>query len=189
MPSPIGHALGGILVGHLTGSGRLVSTFSGERFLEGPGFAWTDRVPRGWRFWTSAGVCAALGILPDIDLAFGAHSMYTHSVGAVTLVMLTLAVTCRFRHWRIVLALTGAYASHLLLDWLGHDTTAPFGIMALWPFTDGYYMSYLNWFPPVDRRYWQATFWDNNTRAVGRELLILLPPAALVWLTARRQRV
>jgi membrane-bound metal-dependent hydrolase YbcI (DUF457 family) len=158
MPSPVGHALGGILAGHLIGSGRLVSAFSGGSAPDGPGLVWTRRVPDRWRLWTSAGVCAALGILPDVDLAFGAHSMYTHSIGAVAVVLLLIAAAFRFQHWRIVLALTAAYASHLPLDWLGHDTTAPFGIMALWPFSDGYYMSYLNWFPPVDRRYWQDTF-------------------------------
>ena len=37
---------------------------------------------------------------------------------------------------RRALAITAAYATHTLLDWLGADSSAPFGIMALWPVTD-----------------------------------------------------
>ena len=40
---------------------------------------------------------------------------------------------------RRALAIAAAYATHTLLDWLGTDSAAPFGIMALWPVTDDYY--------------------------------------------------
>jgi len=38
-------------------------------------------------------------------------------------------------------ALTAAYASHLLLDWLSKDTSKPSGLAVLWPFTFNYYVS------------------------------------------------
>ena len=80
-----------------------------------------------------------------------------------------------------------AWGSHVLLDWLGRDTKPPFGIMALWPFSYAHYQSGLAIFPPTSRRYWLAEFWVVNLKALGIELLILAPLAALVVWRYRRQ--
>ena len=87
----------------------------------------------------------------------------------------------------LVIAATAAYASHLLLDWLGDDRSVPIGIRALWPFTDAYFQSELRWFPPVERRYWLPGFWTANLRAIGWEMLVLMPLAAMaMWVRARQ---
>jgi inner membrane protein len=83
---------------------------------------------------------------------------------------------------RTALAVALAYASHTLLDWLASDSSAPVGLMALWPFHRDYYQSDLHVFLAVSRRYWLPEFWAGNLRALTRELAILLPLlAAVVW--------
>jgi hypothetical protein len=75
-----------------------------------------------------------------------------------------------------------------VLDWLGSDTSAPIGIMALWPFSREHFESGLRVFMAVSRRIWQPErFWLPNLAALARELLILVPPLILIgWL--RRPR-
>jgi membrane-bound metal-dependent hydrolase YbcI (DUF457 family) len=176
MPSPVGHALGGFAFGWLAArSSRL------------------DRpVLAGLIF-------AGLGAVPDVDiLVEGTHRLYTHSIAAVGLVALLAAVALRSAGGRIagagsrralVIAATAAYASHLLLDWLGDDRSVPIGIRALWPFTDAYFQSELRWFPPVERRYWLPGFWTANLRAIGWEMLVLTPLVAVaVWARDRSRR-
>jgi hypothetical protein len=160
MPTPLGHALAGAAAGWLLVPG------AGGRPRE-----------RGWRsrsVWTEGVVFALLGMLPDIDLLWtGIHRGPTHSLAAALIVGLAaLAVT---RQHRLALASTAAYASHALLDWLGTDTSPPVGITALWPMTREYYQSSVHLFDAVSRRYWLPGSWTHNLRAVGWEVLILLP--------------
>jgi membrane-bound metal-dependent hydrolase YbcI (DUF457 family) len=161
MPSPVGHALGGLALGWLAAGGRRM-----ERPL------------------TAAILFAGLGALPDVDvLVEGTHRLYTHSVAAVAIVA-AVAVLLPGRPFglsrgRFVLACTLAYGSHLLLDWMGDDRSVPIGIRALWPFTDAYFQSSLKWFPPVERRYWLPGFWTANVRAIGWEVLVLAPLVAI----------
>ena len=81
-----------------------------------------------------------------------------------------------------------AYASHILLDWLGSDTSPPIGVMALWPFSREYYESNLQVFMAVSRRVWRPEiFWIQNLTALLRELLILVPQLVVIgWWRARR---
>ncbi len=75
-----------------------------------------------------------------------------------------------------------AYASHVLLDWLGSDSSPPIGVMALWPFSRAYYESDLHVFMAISRRYYQGwRFVTQNVLAVSLELVILVPVLALVW--------
>jgi hypothetical protein len=89
--------------------------------------------------------------------------------------------------WRAACAAVVAWASHTLLDWLGTDSSPPIGIMALWPFSSGYYESSWHLFRAISRRYWLPEFWTSNTDALGRELLVLVPLAAAVLLLRRRR--
>ena len=140
---------------------------------------------------------ASLGVVPDLDvLVEGTHRLYTHSVAAVGFVVVLAAVSLRAAGPRglttrertvLALAAAAAYASHILLDWLGDDRSVPIGIRALWPFTDAYFQSDLRWFPPVERRYWLPGFWTANLRAVGWELLVLSPVALLAWAVRGRR--
>jgi hypothetical protein len=122
-------------------------------------------------------------MLPDIDLLWtGVHRGPTHSLAAALIV--GLAVLAATRQRRLALASAAAYASHTLLDWLGSDTSPPLGLMALWPVTREYYQSNVHLFDAISRRYWQPTSWTHNLRAVGWEVLVLLP----LTLTALRRR-
>ena len=168
MPTPIGHALG-----------ALIAT-----------------APFRDRYRTAgAGVLVAVvsaGIAPDLDLLINRHSAETHSAGAAAMAGLAAWMVLRARrHPRarlIALMLAIATGSHALLDWLGTDTSAPIGIMALWPFSRGYYESDAHLFMAVSRRYWLEEFWTYNFRVLARELLILGIPAALIEWQLRRRR-
>jgi len=132
------------------------------------------------------GLFAALAVLPDVDLIAGAHSGPTHSVGAAAIVGLAAVAMARqlgARHvGRLALACVAAYASHVLLDWLGSDSSPPIGVMALWPFGRAYYESDLHIFMAISRRYYQGwRFVTQNVLAVTLELMILVPTLALVW--------
>lgn len=163
MPSPVGHALGGLIAGWLV-AGR-----------GAPAPAHLD--PR--EFWRRAALFTALAVAPDLDLLFGTHSTYTHSVGAVLLVGgIALAAT---RRPLLALACAAAWASHVLFDWLGADSTPPLGIMALWPFTSDFYQSPVPVFNAISRRYWLPDFYRYNTIAVLKELVILVPLAWAAW--------
>ena len=165
MPSPVGHALAGLAVGVLAAGPRnLVRSLDPPAAKRPLDTALLAMLPM-----------AALGVLPDVDLVFGVHSMYTHSIGAVVLVLLAARIVTGGWHWAVAASL--AYASHLLLDWLGHDTTAPIGIMALWPFSPAYVQSDLHVFMPISRRYWVQGFLAHNLSAVAREILCIGPLA------------
>lgn len=165
MPSPIGHALGGIALGWLIA----------PRLARGPA--------------ATALAYAAIAVAPDLDLLVGTHSTYTHSVGAVGIVF--LAAWAVSRRPRVAAAVAAAWASHLLLDWLGSDTRAPVGIMALWPFNREHYQSSLYVFDAISRRYWLVEqFVWGNLKAALKEVLILGPVAAIsYWMTYVNHRV
>ena len=175
MPSPIGHALAGVAA------------------------AWTaDLLPgdRAWRTAPSAGtwyqragggltlVCAGLGTAPDLDLLFVSHRTATHSLLAACFVgLLAAAVAAHGRRpvARVALICATAYASHLLLDWLGADSYPPRGIQLMWP-SQEWYISGLDIFRQAAR---QRIFTRGpmlaNVRAILQEIAILLPVLALLW--------
>ena len=160
MPSPVGHALGGMVAGWLVA--RPVGRSAGEAVRSG---AWL----------------AVLGMAPDIDLLFTQHRGPSHSVSAA--VLAGLAVAAITRRPRLGAAAACAYASHVFLDWLGADTAAPFGVMALWPASYEFYLSRLDIFAGVERHY-RPGFWLFNIKALARELIILGP---LAWVVVRRR--
>jgi inner membrane protein len=123
---------------------------------------------------------ALLGASPDLDLLFGAHSTYTHSIGAVAVTAAVVLLWTRGRQVRVALACAAAVASHVLLDWLGTDTTPPLGVMALWPFTREFYQSPVFLFMAISRRWWLPGFYTQNALAAVRELVILTPIVALI---------
>lgn len=169
MPSPVGHALAGVVVGVLAAGPRaLVRSLDPPAAKRPVDTALLALLP-----------FALLGMAPDLDLLVGLHSMYSHSVGAVLIVLLLTRVVTG--GWRWAVAASLAYGSHLVLDWLGHDTTPPIGIMALWPVTSEYYQSDLHLFLPISRRYWVPGFVAHNLTAMAREVLCLGPLAFLAY--------
>ncbi len=130
-------------------------------------------------------VAAAVG--PDLDFLWGRHNQETHSLGAaIAAGAIAFAWT---RRPRLALAVTLAWASHVLFDWLGSDTTPPLGVMALWPLWRDYYFADAFIFEAISRRYWLDNFVSHNVWAVAREVLILGPVlAAVIALRSRAPR-
>lgn len=155
MPSPLGHAIGAVAAG------------------------WAVKgQPRR----STALLYAAVGVAPDLDLLVGTHSTYTHSVGAIAIVFVAAWASTRFRSARPAAAIAAAWASHLLLDWLGSDTSVPIGIMALWPFTTAHYQSSFYVFDAISRRYWlpEQFVWGNLLAAL-KEVVTLGPFAVTAY--------
>lgn len=130
---------------------------------------------------------ALLGALADIDFLFGVHSAYTHSLGAILVVTAAGSLQARGRGPLFALALAAAYGSHVLLDWLGSDSVAPIGVMALWPLTSDFFLSDRRWFMSVCREYWLLKCWWHNALGLTREILFLGPLAfGALYLAALR---
>ena len=153
VPSPVGHALGGLIAGQALAPSALV-------------------------------LCAVAGVLPDVDFAWGGHNRQTHSLGAA--VIAGLFVFAWKRSPRLALAVTLAWASHVLFDWLGSDNTPPLGVMALWPLNSNFYFADAHVFEAISRRYWLDNFIPHNAWAVAKEILILGPIATILYFYRRR---
>jgi hypothetical protein len=83
----------------------------------------------------------------------------------------------------VALMCAAAYATHLLLDWLGVDNYPPRGLQALWPFSDAWFISNLDLFRQTARRQLAtAAVIRLNLLAIGQEAAILLPILAALWL-------
>jgi hypothetical protein len=116
--------------------------------------------------------------------------METHSLGAAVMAGLAVLAWTRGRDVRLAVLVAAAWASHVLFDWLGSDTTPPIGVMALWPFSADYYFAYAYWFEAISRRTQLPNFWSHNLWAVATELVLLGPLTLLTaWWRARRGRV
>lgn len=177
MPSPLGHMLGGLAAGWLV-AGVPVRGGSSAAHVR------------------TAMTYACLGALPDIDLLIGVHRGPTHSLGAAAIAGAAAgAVRYLGGHPRsmratltVAMACAAAFGSHVLLDWLSSDNSAPIGIMALWPLDRGYYVSDLHLFMAISRRYYQGwTFVWQNIVAIARELAILVPTVVIVGLGRQRR--
>ncbi len=178
MPTPLGHALAGVTAGCLVLS--VAESGAHRPSARTRGLAALRRDRRVVAF----GLCGALA---DIDFLFGLHSGFTHSVGATIVVGLAGAwwgdaIT---RGRGMAVALGAAYGSHVLLDWLGSDSVAPLGVMALWPFSFDYYLSDHQWFLSVCRAYTVASCWRHNLVGALREVLMLGPTALLATMSFR----
>ncbi len=183
MPTPIGHALAGLAL-------ALAARPLGESPVA---FAQGARPTRiDWRL---VALLAGLAAAPDLDLVFQPHRTATHSLVSIALVtILAAAVTGKVtpspgRAWRLAVLCGAAWGSHLLLDWLGADTSTPRGVQLLWPFSDRWFISGWDVFRRIERRHaFAADTMTSNLRAVGQEILILLPVVAAAWLMRRRVR-
>lgn len=164
MPSPIGHALGGIAC-----AWPLLPAVARERSAV-----------------RTALIVGAIAAAPDLDLLVNDHRGPGHSLGAAVIAGVVVWIVTRRIRWGAAAA--AAWASHVLLDWLGTDTRPPIGIMALWPISRAYFEAPLHLFPAISRRYWLSEFWYYNAKAVLVEVAVLLPIASMIVWSVRRRR-
>jgi membrane-bound metal-dependent hydrolase YbcI (DUF457 family) len=180
MPSPFGHALGGVAaawaIDLLPGARRWRSAEGHASFYRRAGGALTL-------------ICAALGTAPDADLVLTTHRTATHSLTAAVIVSIVAVVVTGwvtrpgFPVARVALMCGGAYAGHLLLDWLAVDHTPPFGLQMLWPFSRTWFISGLDVFVQTERRrLLSAESLRTNLVAIAWESAILLPVLLALWL-------
>jgi membrane-bound metal-dependent hydrolase YbcI (DUF457 family) len=162
MPSPVGHSLAAVAVGWIV----------------------ARPAPMGRALAVQAGILTAVALAPDLDLLIGRHSRETHSIGAAVIVASVAAVMrwpVAVERWRIFLAVLLVYLSHPLLDALSPDMSAPFGVMAFWPFSSTHVTTGVHIFMPIWRRWWVSGFVPHTILAVSRELAIMVPVAWFVW--------
>lgn len=132
-------------------------------------------------------LCVLAAVLPDIDFLWGRHNMETHSLGAAVLAGLAVLAWTRGREPRLALVVGLAWASHVLFDWLGSDTTPPLGVMALWPLSSEFYFAHAYVFEAISRRTYRPDFWRHNLYAVLRELVLLGPFVGFaLWMRVRK---
>ena len=187
MPSPLGHALGGLAVAWIAdlvpGSRAGRAAAPQDSFYRRAGGALTV-------------LCAGLGAAPDLDLVLPSHRTGTHSVTAVLTVTIVAAAVTGWvtrevrsekvegrRTARVALMCGAAYASHLLLDWLGVDRFPPRGLQILWPVSQEWFISGLDWF--VQTRRFDLLSLETlriNLYAMAWETTVLLPLLLLLWL-------
>lgn len=177
MPSPIGHALAGLA------AAWTADLLPGRR-------AWrTAPASASWYRRAGSGLtlaCAALGAAPDLDLLFVAHRTVTHSVSAAIFVGLfagALAANAHRPVARVGLMCATAYATHLLLDWLGTDNYPPRGIQAFWPISQGWFVSGIDVFRQTARHeVWSSESMLKNIRAIVQEIVVLGPAMLALYL-------
>ena len=165
MPSPVGHALGGLAIAWAAD------------LLPGRPIA-NPRVTLA---------CMSLAALPDADLLLPVvHRTVTHSLGAVVavgLLMIVAAAVTGEVTAKIALTCVAAYASHLLFDWLAVDQSAPRGIQLLWPFSSTWFISGWDVFRGTERRhFFRLTTMRQNLVTIVREIAILAPVVGALWL-------
>jgi membrane-bound metal-dependent hydrolase YbcI (DUF457 family) len=178
MASPIGHALAGLAVAW---TADLVPG-SGTRRTVPAHASWYDQAGDGL---TAA--CVLLAAAPDLDLFFGRfHRTMTHSVLAVVVVAGVAAFAAarlRLPVRRVAFMCAGAWASHLLVDWLAVDQSIPRGIQLLWPFDGRWFISGWDIFLGSERRdLFSAATMRRNIAAVVQEIAIFAPIVIALWL-------
>jgi inner membrane protein len=164
MPTPIGHALAGLAVAGL--------------------FRPRNAAPPA----SHVAVMVFCAVAPDLDLALrfvdgvNHHRGATHSIAAAGLAGGAAFVLGRLGPGMLPggLAVAAAWVSHVVLDYLGVDSSPPSGEMALWPFSDGFFVSPVALFYDV-RRSFSAPAIQHNLIAVAAELLVMAPIVMLAW--------
>ena len=167
MPSPLGHALGGVICALALGGDSPVRRAGSIR---------------AWLCQPLVGAAALAAVVPDLDFLWGRHNMETHSLGAALAAGLAVLLFTGGRARRLAAVVTTAWVSHVLFDWLGSDDTPPLGVMALWPLSPAFYFAHAFVFEAISRRYWLPGFWTHNLGAVLSEAVMLAPIAGALAL-------
>ena len=172
MPSPLAHALGGLIVHVAT--------------------APSDELASRRR--TAVTVGAALA--PDLDFAWklidgvNHHQAQGHSIGVglglAAAVVVVATVLRTPRAWGLGLAALAGWSSHSC-SIHERDTNPPIGLMALWPFSDGYFKFPWPLFLDIGRTLnWRTV--RHDTVAIAWELAILCPVLIAAWRVRAHRR-
>ena len=175
MASPIGHSLAGIALGVVRGSGQVS--------------------PWRWYFFAVFAANAA-----DLDFVPGLfigdinrfHQGISHSLLATVVFGAVVALAMRplsRQPLRIGTAGAGFYGSHLLVDLFTLDQRAPYGIPLLWPVSSEHYTAPWPVFGGMTHGipgdgfivFLQQVFSSVNLKALGVEVIVLLPLLLLAW--------
>jgi membrane-bound metal-dependent hydrolase YbcI (DUF457 family) len=178
MASPIGHALAGLAVAW--GADLVPGTRAWRTAPQSA--SWYERAGNGLTL-----ACAVLAAAPDLDLPFGRfHRTVTHSLVSVAAVAAIAGLAAARARWpvaRVVIMCAGAWATHLLVDWLSADRSVPRGIQLLWPFDGRWFISGCDLFIGSERRdLFGAPTMTRNLEAIAQEVAILLPIVIVLWL-------
>jgi membrane-bound metal-dependent hydrolase YbcI (DUF457 family) len=173
MPTPVAHFLAGTTIALLSSRKRPLD----KKFL-------------------AASVVTASFADVDFGISFligrNLHHYFTHSVGFALLfagtVYLLARAYARDRPAFDALVLGVSYLSHLLLDMVSEDTAPPYGLELFWPVSDRFHISPILVFDDIWRGTLAKLFGLHNWLAVAREILIVGPPTALVFLWFRRRQ-
>lgn len=120
------------------------------------------------------------------------HHGASHSVLAAVALSVFVLALMRLRG-RLVLAdlalVAGAFASHLVLDWLTHDPGARRGLPLAWPISGERFAAPL-WLVPAVRRAWpaDAAWLEHMVWLVLVETALGLPLVLAAWIAAGRPR-
>jgi inner membrane protein len=174
MPSSIGHSLAGYIV-----------------------YGITTR-PKGVQQWQFLALCLLAANAPDLDFLPGFfvgdpnryHHGFSHSIGFsvlfasfLSILIVLLKMRGFWPNFPIFLTLS---TSHLFLDYLTKDTSFPYGLPLLWPFSNKYYMASFAFLPYIQRvssssvDFIRSLFSFHNFCAVTIEFLIFFPLVVLV---------
>lgn len=187
MPSPVGHSLGAYIA--TGGVFPNVSTRANN----------TRRLIIGFA------ILIFSGNAPDLDFFWGAwmgdmNSFYhgpSHSIGAVFIFFALVWLLLRIFRQPRGLAITAglAYLSHLILDLFTADRTLPYGMQLFWPFDERYVLASKAYFLNIEHGDMGSTVLDalpaifsaHNLTAIGFEMLVLGPPALILFILRRNQ--
>ena len=144
-------------------------------------------------------------LLPDLDFIPGFllgnpnkyHHGLSHSLGFATAFALLVSFTFYFFRSRSFLSgfmiFFSLYFSHVILDIFSQDTTSPYGVPALWPLTNTYYISPVPIFLDIQKDSVSETFITSlltfhNLLAMVVEVVVFLPLLAFMSYIRRRRR-
>ena len=182
MPSPIGHSLSGLFVYFL---------FNRKRFSN----------------WMVLALLLFMANLPDLDFLLGFikgnpnayHHQFMHSLIFVVAVALIIAfafnkLLTQGRYFLSFIWLCIPGFTHLFLDALSRDTSAPYGMQLLWPFSKEYFMFPFTIFADIQRSSENSTFISSlfslhNFEALLVEIVVLTPVVILAFLKFRKPKI
>ena len=156
MATPIGHLLAGAAIGTLMSRG--------------------SNLPRAIFIGGLAAIAADFDFIPGILIGNPGrfHHAQSHSVTfAILAGVLAALIASKSRfHWASLVGL--GYASHLILDFLTFDDSAPHGIPIFWPFVHDVFQSPITLFPNVA--------WGSRSLLTAQNLDLLIRELGLIGL-------